>query len=397
MKKSALDGIKIVDLSRMAPGPFCSMMLGDMGADVIKVEAPPTARIIASRTINDPQNRKNAATNPLNRNKRSIVLDLKKEEGIKILHQLCQDADVFLEGFRPEVVTRLGCGYETIKEINPSIIYCSISGYGQTGPYKDLVGHDINYISVGGALGLIGSENGKPSIPYNLIADFAAGGMNAAFSIVCALFSRSNTHEGQKIDIAMSDGVTYLLSAISGEYFKSGEAPKPGQMTLNGGAPYYNVFECEDGKYISLGCIEPNFWRNLCRTLKLDQFLDSQHNTDQYEEIMSELQTLFKTKKRDEWWDLFRQTEDVAAAPVYDFNEVLEDPHIKARGMFIQAGTVDETVITQVGFGSKLMNTPSSIRKLGTIPGADSENILREMGYSANEIKSLINSEIIFN
>ena len=196
MKKSALDGIKIVDLSRMAPGPFCSMMLGDMGADVIKVEAPPTARIIASRTVNDPQNRKNAATNPLNRNKRSIVLDLKKEEGIKILHQLCQDADVFLEGFRPEVVTRLGCGYETIKEINPSIIYCSISGYGQTGPYKDLVGHDINYISVGGALGLIGSENGKPSIPYNLIADFAAGGMNAAFSIVCALFSRSNTHEG---------------------------------------------------------------------------------------------------------------------------------------------------------------------------------------------------------
>jgi crotonobetainyl-CoA:carnitine CoA-transferase CaiB-like acyl-CoA transferase len=396
MTKGALDGVKIVDLSRMAPGPFCSMMLGDMGAEVIKVEAPPTSRIIASKIINDAETRKKAASNPLNRNKRSIVLDLKEKDGIKILHQLCEEADVFIEGFRPEVVTRLGCNYETIKEINPSIIYSSISGYGQTGPYKDLVGHDVNYISVGGALGLIGSKNGTPSIPYNLIADFAAGGMNAAYSIVCALFSRTNTGRGQKIDTAMSDGVTYLLSAISGEYFNSGLIPKPGQMTLNGGVPYYNVFECQDGKYISLGCIEPNFWKNLCSTLNLEQFASSQHNEHEYQLIMRELEATFKTKRRDEWWDIFREAEDVAAAPVYEFNEVLDDPHMKARNMFIEAGSVDGTVVTQVGFGSKFTDTPGAVRNLGTIPGADSENILREIGYSADEIKKMVDSKVVF-
>ncbi len=395
--KTALDGIKIVDLSRMAPGPFCSMMLGDMGADVIKVDAPPTARIIANKTSNDPQNRKIAATNPLNRNKRSIILDLKKEVGIEVLHQICRDADIFIEGFRPGVVNRLGCDYETIKKINPSIIYCSISGYGQTGPYKDLVGHDVNYISIGGALGLIGTEDDRPSIPYNIIADFAAGGMNAAFSIVCALFSRTNTGEGQQIDISMSDGVTYLLSSISGEYFRSGTVPKPGQMTLNGGVPYYNVFECEDGKYISLGCIEPNFWRNLCLTLGLNKFSDSQHDTEKYAEIMQNLKTIFMTKKRDEWWDLFRKTKDIAAAPVYDFDEVVGDPHSKARDMFIQAGTIDGDPITQVGIGSKLMNTPGSIRTLGRIPGADSEDILEEIGYSKDEIKLLMGAKAVFS
>ena len=258
------------------------------------------------------------------------------------------------------------------------------------------MGHDVNYISVGGALGLIGSKNGTPSIPYNLIADFAAGGMNAAYSIVCALFSRTSTGRGQKIDTAMSDGVTYLLSAISGEYFNSGLIPKPGQMTLNGGVPYYNVFECQDGKYISLGCIEPNFWKNLCSTLNLEQFTSSQHNEHEYQSIMRELEATFKTKKRDEWWDIFREAEDVAAAPVYEFNEVLDDPHMKARNMFIEAGSVDGTVVTQVGFGSKLTGTPGAVRNLGTIPGADSENILREIGYSAYEIKKMVDSEVVF-
>ncbi|MEC8891535.1 MAG: CaiB/BaiF CoA-transferase family protein, partial [Chloroflexota bacterium] len=207
MSTGPLEGIKVIDLTRMAPGPFCTMMLGDMGASVTKVEAPPSSRISSFRKASEGEVARISAWNPLNRNKRSIILDLKMEEARLAFYEICKEADVVVEGFRPGVVDRLGCDYETINRINESIVYCSISGYGQTGPYRDLVGHDINYISIGGALGIIGSSDGTPSIPYNIIADFAAGGMNAAFSIVAALVARSSSGKGQSIDISMSDGV----------------------------------------------------------------------------------------------------------------------------------------------------------------------------------------------
>ena len=206
--ETALKGIKVVDLSRMAPGPFCTMALGDLGAEVIRVEEPGGGRMARERGAGAEQAevRRRAAFNALNRNKRSIALNLKHQDAQGVLHRLVEDADVFVEGFRPGVVSRLGCDYETLAEINRKLVYCSLSGYGQDGPYSDLVGHDINYISVGGALGVIGASEGPPIIPYNIIADYAGGGFHAAMAILAALMARQHTGRGQYVDIAMSDG-----------------------------------------------------------------------------------------------------------------------------------------------------------------------------------------------
>ena len=242
----ALEGIKVVDLSRMAPGPFCTMVLGDLGADVIRVEEPGGGRMARERAggANESEARRAAAFNALNRNKRSIALNLKDESAQKVLHQLVRDADVFVEGFRPGVVSRLGCDYETLSGINPRLVYCSLSGYGQDGPYSGLVGHDINYISVGGALGVIGERGGPPVIPYNIIADFAGGGLHAATAILAAIIARGHTGRGQYVDVAMSDGVAYMMASVMSAYFSDGVVASPGAMSLNGAAPYYNVYKC---------------------------------------------------------------------------------------------------------------------------------------------------------
>ena len=288
-----LSGFRILDLTRMAPGPFCTMMFGDMGADVIRIDPPPSSRISNRGLLPRQEEARNITWNPLTRNKRSIVIDLKEEGAREVFYQLCKNADVLVEGFRPGVVKRLGCDYETVRSVNEKIIYCSISGYGQTGPYKDLVGHDINYISIGGALGMIASSDGTPAIPYNIIADFAAGGMHAAFSIVSALLHRERTGIGQSIDIAMSDGVSYLLAAAAGEHLRSWLLPTPGEMTLNGGVPFYNVFQCLDGKFISIGCIEGWFWENLCSAIEMKEFSKAQFDKENYAVIFEAMKGQF--------------------------------------------------------------------------------------------------------
>src|SRR6185437_7410462 len=240
-----LEGIKIVDLSRLAPGPYCTMLLGDLGADVLLIEEVGGGSARRGAGMGGPADAeaatRQAAYNALGRNKRSIGLNLKNDDARQVFYDLCKDADVVLEGFRPGVVKRLGVDYDTVAAINPRIVYCSLSGFGQTGPYSALVGHDINYISIGGALGMIGWPGEPPAIPLNLLADFAGGGMHAAFAIVVALLARNTTGKGQYIDVAMSDGVVSLLSAASSGYFGQGTVPRPGEHMLNGASPFFNV------------------------------------------------------------------------------------------------------------------------------------------------------------
>src|SRR5574341_571425 len=231
-----LEGIRVLDLTRLAPGPFCTMLLGDMGADVVVVEEPPG---VGRRFDGGAQSEHARAFNALGRNKRSVGLNLKDAKAQEAFLRLTDKADVVVEGFRPGVVKRLGVDYETLSKRNPRIIYCSLSGYGQTGPYASLVGHDINYISIGGALGMIGTPGSPPAIPMNIIADVAGGGLYAAFSILAAVIAREKTGSGQYVDIAMSDGVTSLLAFPASQYFAAGMVPKPGVEMLNGGAPYY--------------------------------------------------------------------------------------------------------------------------------------------------------------
>lgn len=217
----ALEGIKILDLSRVPPGDFCTMFLGDMGAEVLKIEPPPDMARRAGSGLSPigEVRRMEAAYNPLNRNKKSMGLNLRSEEGCHIFYRLTEKADVIVEGFRPGVVKRLGVDYETVMKINPRIIYCSISGYGQDGPYQNLPGHDINYISIGGVLGLISEKERRPVIPLNLVADYAGGALHATMGILTALVARERTGKGQYVDISMTDCVVSLLSGTAQNYF----------------------------------------------------------------------------------------------------------------------------------------------------------------------------------
>jgi crotonobetainyl-CoA:carnitine CoA-transferase CaiB-like acyl-CoA transferase len=378
----ALEDVHILDLSRLVPGPFCTMLLGDLGADVLLIEPPPDSRAGQAPSVGG------EAYNALGRNKRSIVLNLRDDEARQVFYRLTESADVVLEGFRPGVVQRLGVDYETLREKNPRLVYCSLSGYGQTGPYAGLVGHDINYISVGGALGMIGWPDQPPAIPMNVIADFAGGGLHAAYAILAALHARERTGRGQFVDIAMSDGVLYLLTQHISSYFATGRAPEAGRTVLNGSAPNYNVYQCRDGGWISLGSLEPHFWANLCRAMGLEDLIPHQYDGAKRDEIFAHFREQFKTKTRDEWFEILKQT-DICAAPVYGLDEALNDPHNQARGMVVEVEHPEAGRVRQVGVGTKLSETPGAVRSAAPSPGQHTDDVLASLAYDAAAIAAL--------
>ena len=392
-----LDGVKVVDLSRLAPGPFASMALGDLGADVLLVEAPAGAirgGAMGAGGGDAEAAARRRAYNPLGRNKRSIVVDLRQPEGVELVHALAAQADVFLEGFRPGVTDRLGVGYEAISKTNPRIVYASLSGYGQTGPYSNMVGHDINYISVGGSLSMIGRPGQKPAIPQNTIADFAGGGLMTAFAIVSALYARTSTGRGQYLDMSMSDGVLYLLASQTGGVLAGGQPPRPGMPGLGGGSPHYTVYECADGKYLSIGSLEPQFWAALCKLSGREDMLDAEYDTSRHAEFGTHLDAFFKTKTRDQWFAELRDVE-LCVAPVLDVAEALADEHQRARGMVVE---VDDPVagrVRQVGVGPKFSDTPGSVRSTAPAPGAHTDEVLRGLGYDTARIAALHEKKVV--
>jgi crotonobetainyl-CoA:carnitine CoA-transferase CaiB-like acyl-CoA transferase len=384
-----LEGIKILDLSRLAPGPFCSMLLGDMGADVLLIEAPEGGKLapaIGGARNQDLQ--RAAAYNTMSRNKRSMVLNLREPEAREIFYKLADDADVVLEGFRPGVVKRLGVDYDTLHARNERIVYCSLSGFGQTGPYSQLVGHDINYISVGGALGMIGWPNTPPAIPMNIIADFAGGGLHAAFGILVALMARERSGKGQYVDIAMSDGVMYLLASLTGSVFAGGASPTRGGTILNGSVPHYSVYECSDGGWISIGSLEPHFFANLCKAMGREDFIPHQWDASKREEIAEYFRTQFKTKTRDEWFAILSET-DICAGPVYSLAEALNDPHNLSRNMVVEVDHPTLGKVKQLGIGTKLSETPGAVRSTAPVAGQHTDDVLRSIGYDEAAVASL--------
>ena len=372
----ALDDIRILDLSRLAPGPFCSMLLADMGADVLLVEPPTDARAGQAGSGAD-------AFDALRRNKRSIVLNLRENAAREVFYKLAMEADVVLEGFRPGVVKRLGVDYETLSAKNPRIVCCSLSGYGQTGPYSQIVGHDINYISIGGALGMVGWPGEPPAIPMNVIADFAGGGLHAAYGILVALHARERLGRGQYVDIAMSDGVMYLLSMIVSGYLANGRVPERGATVLNGSVPHYNVYQCGDGKWISLGSLEPHFWANLCKALGREDFIPHQYDSARRDEIFAHFRQQFASKTRDEWFETLKPI-DICVAPVLDLGEALANEHNVARNMVIEVDGV-----RQVGIGTKLSETPGAVRSTSPAPGQHTDEVLASLGLDAGAIAGL--------
>jgi crotonobetainyl-CoA:carnitine CoA-transferase CaiB-like acyl-CoA transferase len=362
------------------------MLMADLGADVIVVEEPPGAgrRVDQEMGVSD----RNKAFLPMGRNKRSVALDLKDAQMREAFFRLVDGADVVVEGFRPGVVKRLGVDYQTVSKRNPRIIYCSISGYGQDGPHAHLVGHDLNYISLAGALGMIGWPGQPPTIPVNMIADFAGGGLFAAFAILAALTARQRTGRGQYIDMAMSDGVMSLACLPASDYFASGDPPRPGEYFLNGELPCYNVYATADDKWLSVACMEPWFWKKLCQALDCEEFIREQFNPEKFEEMFALLRERFKQKTRDEWFAELKQRE-ICATPVYGLEEALADPHARARGMIAELEDPKYGTIRQIGVAPKFSETPGRVRRPAPQPGEHTEEVLLEAGYSAEEIARL--------
>jgi crotonobetainyl-CoA:carnitine CoA-transferase CaiB-like acyl-CoA transferase len=402
----ALDGIKILDFSRTEPGSFCSMVLGDLGADVIMIEAPPAAgaRAVGFRqAIPGGTARKHRRYRAVNRNKRSISLNLKSEKARHIFYRLAEETDVIIEGFRPGVAERLGIDYRTVSRMNPGIVYCSMTGYGQDGPYSNLAGHDLNCIALGGALSLIGGKDGKPVIPLNLIADIGGGAMFAAVGILAALIARQSTGRGQHIDISLTDSVISLLTTRAAEYFEHGVVPGRGETTLGGAYPYYNVYETADGKFIALACIEPWLWEEFCREIGREDFIPFHFQLEhmyhlaegkEWENITSFLKQLFKTRSSDEWFGLFNQ-KDMPVSRVHSLSEVFVDPQVLHRQMVAELEDPVEGRIKQAGIAIKLSDTPGRIRSLPPTSGEHTEEILTEIGYSQHSIAELRQETVI--
>ena len=385
----ALDGIKVLDLSRLAPGPHCSMLLADFGADVTLVEAVPgsSAKLGGGGLRRTEAADRAAAYNALGRGKKSIALNLKEEAARNVFYEMVKTADVVIEGFRPGVVKRLGVDYETLAKINPRIICCSISGFGQTGPYSNLVGHDINYIAVGGALGVTGRPNQPPSIPVNLVADFAGGGLTAAFAICLAVIAREKTGRGQNVDIGMSDGVLSLMTSAFVQYFSSGSAIRPGAMLLNGASPFYNTYECSDGRWFSIGSIEGHFWEALCRVIGTEDLLPKQFSQEDWPAMIERFKGIFKQKTADQWMEIMSQY-DICAAPVLEMENVVTNEHNLARGMVIE---LDSPIgkVKQIGVGPKLSDTPGMPKFTSPIIGQHTDEVLQGLGYDDAKIASL--------
>ena len=387
---AALDGIKILDMARLGPGPHCSQILGDLGAEVIRVEEPGRGEgRRAGRIIRFPGD---AA---IRRNSRSISLNLKKDEAREVFYKLAKTADVIMDGFRPGVVKRLGVDYESIKALNPSIIYIALTGYGQDGPYSGYVGHDLNYQGLTGMLGMTGRSDGPPVVPGNTVADNAGGGMNAVISILVALVARERTGAGQYIDMAMVDGLMTMMFLTIDDYLTTGDVPRRGETLLTGRYPWYNVYETKDGKYVSVAAIEPWFYENLCRLLGREDLASEQYaEGKKRDEIFAAFGEIFRTKTRDEWVSELMPAE-TCVAPVYDIDEVAADPHLRHRGMIVDVKQAGKEPRSQVGVMVKLSETPGEIRSPGPELGQDTAEVLKELGYDGAAIEALRRAEAI--
>jgi len=372
-----LAGIKVVEMAGIGPGPFCAMMLSDMGAEVIRVDR------LAHKGSGH-------RANVLNRGRRSIAVDLKNPDGVAAVQQLIDGADVVIEGFRPGVMERLGLGPDTCLARNPRLIFGRMTGWGQSGPLAPAAGHDINYISIGGALGAMGYSDRPPAPPLNLVGDFGGGAMYLLAGVLAALVERGTSGQGQVIDAAMTDGTASLLSPFYGMMAMGMWTKERMDNRLDGGAHYYGSYACSDGKFISIGSIEPQFYALLLELCEIDDPEFAKQNDKQHwASLRGKLEALFVTQTRDHWCALLEGT-DVCFAPVLDLQEAPQHPHNLARQSFVEIDGV-----TQPAPAPRFSRTPTTVQAPAAMAGEHSEAILNDWGFAPDEILALQQSGAI--
>ncbi len=370
-----LEGIRIVEIAGIGPGPFCGMLLADLGAEVLRVDRTEAAR--------QPR-RPGPNLDFLARGRHSVAVDLKHPRGVEVVLRLVDRADALLEGFRPGVMERLGLGPDVCLGRNPRLVYGRMTGWGQDGPLAKAAGHDLNYIALTGALHAIGRPDSPPPPPLNLVGDFGGGGLLLAYGIVCALLERVRSGQGQVVDAAMVDGASTLMAIIYGAHKAGWWQDQRMSNMLDGGAHFYDSYETKDGKYVSIGSIEPQFYRELLEKIGLaGQELPHQMDRSAWPKLKERFAAIFKTRTRDEWCDLMEGS-DVCFAPVLSLAEAPEHPHLRARGTF-----VDVEGAQQPGPAPRFSRTPGRIERLGPQPGEHTSESLAAWGFAADDLTEL--------
>ena len=381
-----LAGTRILDLTRLLPGGYCTLLLADLGADVVKVEEPGKGDYI--RWTPPMVGEESAAHRALNRGKRSITLNLKAPQGVELLKRLVEGADVLVESFRPGVMDRLGVGWTVLRGINPAMVYCAITGYGQDGPYRDRAGHDINYIGYGGVLGIIGPRDGPPAVPGVQIGDIGGGGMAATIGILAALLEARATGRGRFVDTSMLDGVVSWLSIHGGDFLVTRELSERGNMRLAGAFPCYRVYRAGDGKYLTVGALEPQFWRTLCEAVGVPELIEAQFSPEAA--AHEKLEAIFASRSRDDWLEQLGALE-TCVGPVNDLAEAFEDPQVVHRRL------VAEVDGDELGPSSPMRFDGEQLVRLEGAPGfgEHTAEVLGEIGVDADELDRLRSSGAI--
>jgi alpha-methylacyl-CoA racemase len=382
-----LDGFTVLDLASVGPAARASRMLADYGAEIVKIG--PTAKK-GRKQIQPPYHTYGAG-----RGMKRIRIDLKAEQGVEAFLELARSADVVIESYRPGVVDRLGIGYPAVRQVNPRIIYCSTTGYGQDGPYSSWAGHDINYLALAGFLACTEPRgDGGPPIPGATVADSAGGGMHAVVAILAALVRRSVSGEGRYLDVSATEGVLSLMSLSIDQYTATGEVAGPRETLLTGRYACYDVYPARDGKWLSVGAIEPHFYANLCKALGCEQFVAHQLDDEKQDDIRAAFQAAFVRRDRDDWVAELAPN-DTCVAPVYTIPELVDDPHYASRGVFMQAEHPEHGQFKQVGpilAGGDRDQPTFAVRPLGE---TDTDALLEGAGMSDEQIASLRDAGVV--
>lgn len=380
-----LKGLKILDFSSLLPGAFTTMMFADYGADVIHVES---SRRVDMMRIMPPYNEEKESYihQHLNRSKKSLTLNLKTPEAIEIVKSLIQEYDIVIEGFRPGVMERLGIDYESLKAVNPKLIYCSITGYGQTGPYQHRPGHDNNYLSIAGVLDHSRFKGKKPVAMGIQIADIAGGTLHAAVGVLAAALHREQTGEGKYIDISMTDAAFTLNALYGTSFLAGGQLAKPEEEILNGGT-FYDYYQTKDGRYFSVGSLEPQFRKLLCEALDIPELIQSTFNDSSYTQkrFKEAIKDAFLTKNFDEWLETI-QDFDGCVEPVLTFEEASNHPQLRARQMVVEVPDAEGKMQKQIGTAIKFDQIEPTYNFVGAKLGQHTKEILTRMGYSEEQI-----------